>query len=119
MSIREITDSFGRTGFQDENGNTATIDFWGSKEAALASLETLINCYGCVNCARCKDCVSSGECVDSDGLIECIRCSNSTKSRTSRDCGWIKNSSDLIQCFNCENAKDLTGVVGFVGEAAQ
>lgn len=42
-----------KTWITDKNNNRASIEFWGSEEAAQASLATL------VNCSRCSDCSDS------------------------------------------------------------
>ena len=44
------------TWITDDNGNRASIEYWGSEEAAKASLATLINCKNCENCSDCSDC---------------------------------------------------------------
>ena len=40
----------------DEKGNVATVEFWGSEEAARASLKTLAYCTYCTNCIYCTYC---------------------------------------------------------------
>jgi hypothetical protein len=46
----------------DENGNIATIAYWGTKKKARESLATLKNCIncsccsGCYGCSRCSGC---------------------------------------------------------------
>lgn len=48
-----------RTWITGENGNRASIELWGSEEAARASLAKLKNCSdcsGCSDCSNCSDC---------------------------------------------------------------
>ena len=45
----------------DENGNRASVERWGSEEAARASLKTLDGCSDCYDCSRCSGC---SDCYD-------------------------------------------------------
>jgi hypothetical protein len=38
------------------NGNRASVEYWGSEDAARSSLETLKNCSGCSDCSGCSGC---------------------------------------------------------------
>jgi len=51
------------TSWTDENGNTATLDFWGSEDVARASLTTLKNCRNCTDCASCRNCTDCTDCT--------------------------------------------------------
>lgn len=66
---------------RDNNGNQATIAYWGSESRAIESLKTLVNCKDCLDCIDCKDCLKCLRCVG------CIRCF---------DCG------DLTTCYGCD-----------------
>jgi hypothetical protein len=55
--------------FREENGwlidaldNRAKITYWGTREAAEASLRSLKNCDNCVNCSRCSRCSGCSDC---------------------------------------------------------
>jgi len=48
---------------EDEKGNTASISFFGSLEAARAALESNHGCSRCTNCTDCVSCVFCSECV--------------------------------------------------------
>ena len=56
-----------RTWITDENGNRASVEYWGSEEAARKSLETLTRCSDCSDCSDCSRC---SDCSD------CSRCSH-------------------------------------------
>ena len=45
-----------RTWITDENGNRASVEYWGSEEAARKSLETLTRCSDCSGCSDCSRC---------------------------------------------------------------
>lgn len=40
----------------DQNGNKASIKYWGDIRAAIDSLDSLVNCQNCINCLNCLDC---------------------------------------------------------------
>lgn len=44
----------------DRNGNKASIKYWGSRQAARASLKTLEDCWNCWNCQYCTECHRCG-----------------------------------------------------------
>ena len=46
----------------DDKGNRASIEYWGSKKAAEASLKTLTNCTNCTNCTDCTNCTNCTNC---------------------------------------------------------
>lgn len=35
-----------------ENGNKASVEYFGSREAAQAALDSLVDCRNCINCSR-------------------------------------------------------------------
>lgn len=59
----------------DERGNVATIAHWGTKEAARASLKTLIYCNYCNNCSYCNYCNQCNHCICCNNCICCNHCS--------------------------------------------
>lgn len=52
------------TWITDGNGNRASVEYWGSEDAARASLATLKGCRNCDNCSGCSDCT---DCSDEKG----------------------------------------------------
>ena len=46
----------------DKHGNTADTEYWGSEEAARASLATLKHCRACRNCSYCSYCSYCSDC---------------------------------------------------------
>ena len=83
-----------------ENGNRASIERWGSEEAAKAALATLTrcsncsNCSGCSDCSDCSDCSRCSRCSNCYGCFNCSNCSN---------CSGCSDCSDCYGCFNCSN----------------
>ena len=64
-----------RTWITDENGNRASVEYWGSEEAARKSLETLTRCSDCSGCSDCSDCSRCSDCSDCSGCSRCSDCS--------------------------------------------
>ena len=60
----------------DENGNRASIEYFGSKEAAQRALDSLRNCINCINCNSCIDCNNCINCINCISCINCINCNN-------------------------------------------
>ncbi len=58
------------TWITDENGNRASVEFWGSEEKARESLATLKNCSDCSDCSYCSYCSNCSDCS------RCSGCSN-------------------------------------------
>jgi len=63
------------THITDEHGNVATVAYWGSIEAARASLATLWNCTGCTDCTGCT------RCTDCTCCTYCTRCTRCTDAK--------------------------------------
>lgn len=57
------------------NGNKASVEFWGSEEAARESLETLTDCRNCSDCSRCSRCSGCSDCSDCSRCYGCSGCS--------------------------------------------
>lgn len=87
----------------DENNNVATIAYWGSEEAARASLATLKNCKDCINCSDCSDCSGCSRCYDCSGCSRCYLCSY---------CSYCSGCSDCSDCSRCYDCSDCSGCSG-------
>ncbi len=48
----------------DAHGNKCSVEYWGSKEAAQAALDSLKDCDECINCSRCSGCSRCSDCSD-------------------------------------------------------
>jgi hypothetical protein len=46
----------------DARGNRCSVEYWGTKEAAQAALDSLKNCDNCTNCSRCSGCSRCSDC---------------------------------------------------------
>ena len=46
------------TYIKDGNNNRASVSFWGGKDHAQASLDSLTNCTNCTDCWNCTDCMN-------------------------------------------------------------
>ena len=64
-----------RTWITDENGNRASVEYWGSEEAARKSLETLTRCSDCSGCSDCSDCSGCSGCSGCSDCSDCSGCS--------------------------------------------
>jgi hypothetical protein len=76
------------TYIKDKDNNRASVEFWGSEEAARKSLTTLTNCADCVNCSdcsrcmhckRCKGCLYCESCLACLFCAYCLVCSHCTR----------------------------------------
>lgn len=76
---------------KDDNGNRASVKFWGSEEKARESLATLVNCRDCTSCSGCTRCTSCSDCTHCSG---CSRCSGCTR---------------CTNCSGCTSCSDCTG----------
>ena len=90
-----------KTGFvQDQFGNKATFKTFGSREAAVAALDSLKDCVGCedcVECNGCRNCSKCGRCVDCVGCNACVGCK---------------------KCVACKSCEHMANVTGFDGASA-
>lgn len=73
MTIVKIYDHIEKkvTSVCDENGNIATLGYWGSIEAAHESLFTLIDCKNCIDCYCCDRCIKCYRCELCLNLVDC------------------------------------------------
>ena len=67
-----------KTWITDEKGNRASIERWGSEDAARAALNTLDGCSGCSDCSDCSDCSRCSDCSGCSGCSDCSGCSELT-----------------------------------------
>ena len=84
----------------DENGNIATISYWGSKEAAEAFLKTLTNCRNCRNCTNCRNCI---DCIDCTNCIDCRNCTTQPILNTPTNYWVICLRSDYTLKIGCQD----------------
>lgn len=54
----------------DENRNRASVEHWGSEDAARKSLETLADCSRCSDCFGCFGCYACSRCFGCSGCSE-------------------------------------------------
>ncbi len=78
----------------DDNGNRASVEYWGTEEKARESLATLVNCRDCSNCSSCSDCTS---------CYFCTRCTRCTRCAGCRDCSDCCNSASCFHCHRCSD----------------
>ncbi len=110
------------TWINGDNGNRASVELWGSAEAAKASLAKLIECSGCSDCSdcsgcsrcsdcsECSDCSRCSECSDCSGCSACSECSRcSDCSRCSR-CSRCSDCSRCSECSDCSRCSDCSGM---------
>ncbi len=117
------------TWINGENGNRASIELWGSEEAARASLATLTNCSYCSDCSYCSKCSDCSYCSD---CSDCSYCSECSPQKTSIEAipaikdihKKVYESASKPDCLNmatwhsCETTHCRAGwVVHLAGEA--
>ena len=76
----------------DANGNTASVNYFRSEDAARRALASLIACRYCSDCIGCNDCSDCVLCINCSGCSSCIDCS---------DC------SDCSRCSRCSDCIDM------------
>lgn len=77
------------TWIYDNNGNRASVERWGSEDAARASLATLRNCMDCTLCTlctRCTGCMGCMDCTRCKGCTRCTDCMDCTRCTGCMDC---------------------------------
>jgi hypothetical protein len=87
------------TWITDDHGNRASVEYWGSKENAEASLKTLTNCRNCMNCANCRNCRN---------CTVCSYCANCTNCTDCSYCSYCRNCTNCMNCMNCTNCTDCS-----------
>jgi len=73
----------------DDRGNKASIEYFGSQEAAQKALDSLDNCDNCTNCSRCSDCSDCSRCSVCSGCSRCSGCSDCSRI------AWLYNRENL------------------------
>src|SRR5690606_34908892 len=76
-----------KTWIYGENGNRASVERWGSEEAARQSLTSLKHC---LRCSDCSDCVGCWDCLHCSGCLYCSDCSDCS------DCSYCSGCSDCL-----------------------
>ena len=72
----------------DERGNRATLERWGTEEAARKSLEALTDCSYCSDCSDCSYCSDCSGCSYCSGCSGCSRCSRCSGCSGCLDCSY-------------------------------
>lgn len=91
------------TWIKDENGNSASVEFWGSEDAARKSIASLVNCRDCEDCAGCSGCY---ECKHCYGCKECHLCDYCDDSSY---CSGCFECCECTACFACSGCDDKSG----------
>jgi len=91
------------TWITDDNGNRASVEYWGSVEAAEESLKTLVNCRNCRNCNNCRNCRNCRNCSDCNNCYDCRNCSKCYGCHDCRSCRNCRNCHNCHYCDNCRN----------------
>ena len=75
------------TWIEDANGNKCSVEYFGSREAAQAALDSLIDCKNCTNCSDCSRCSRCSGCSGCSDCSDCSRCS---------DCSYVAYQYDKV-----------------------
>src|SRR5690348_18396171 len=86
---------------QGDNGNRASVEYWGSEKAARNSLATLKECENCSDCSRCSGCSDCSDCSDCSRCSDCSGCSG---------CSDCSDCSDCSRCSRCSRCSDCSGL---------
>ena len=109
----KLTWNENKTVVTDENGNSASVSYWGDAEKAEASLATLSNCHNCTDCSECSRCSGCSRCsyssrcsccLDSSGCSCCLYCSCCSCCSCcsySLDCSYCSGVSRCSRCSHC------------------
>lgn len=114
---------------RDQYGNIATLRRWGTRDKAIAALETLTDCAectdcrhlsrcrlctdctfctDCIQCISCHGCIAATDCRKCTNCVGCADCENAVTCTDCRDCGDITRSARLSHCWHCEDSVDLS-----------
>lgn len=94
---------------RDDNGNAASISYFGSVEVAKAALASLSNCTNTTNCFRCDGCKNCTECWYCEMCSDSVMCLCSVALEDCARCIWTLravHSSYLAGCHYCEQCHD-------------
>lgn len=83
------------TWITDAHNNRVSIERWGSAEAAMKSLDTLVDCRDCSDCSSCSSC------------RDCSYCSYCSECHSSSDC---HSCSDCSYCSSKVGSQELLPV---------
>jgi len=75
----------------DKNGNSCSVEFFGTHFEAKQALNSLINCTNCINCEYCNNCHCCNNCQYCRGCIDCDFCTN------------CKYCTNYERCNDCTN----------------
>lgn len=118
---RRVTNS-GDVLFQDQYGNIANVDWFGTEAEAQKSLESLV---GCINCRNCTNCV---RCVGCDRCFNCVLCMHGTQlshclfcdgCNQCTQCNYCRGCALLTMCWGLAYRSDLHTVKDMSGVAKQ
>ena len=107
------------TWITDENGNRASVEYWGSEEAArksLANLKECRNCSNCSDCSRCSGCSGCSDCSDCSGCSGCSGCSDCSGCS---GCSGCSDCSRCSGCSGCSRCSDLVNVHSGIKPSAE
>ena len=68
---------------KDDNGNRASVTYFGSRKAAQKALDSLKDCEDCVNCERCERCIGCVGCEGCRGCTGLMEAANRDMSKKS------------------------------------
>ena len=90
-----------RTWITDDNGNRASVEYWGSEEEAKSALASLKDCSGCSDCSRCSRCSDCSYCFDCSRCSRCSGCSDCSRCSRCSGCSDSSYCSDCSRCLRC------------------
>jgi hypothetical protein len=100
------------TWIEDANGNKCSVEWFGSREAAQAALDSLkecVNCFdcsGCSRCSRCSRCLDCSDCFNSSGCSYCSYCWSCSRCSGCSDCSGCSRCSDCSHvAFVCDKRR--------------
>lgn len=97
------------------DGNRASIERWGSEEAARKSLETLENCSGCSDCYDCSGCSGCYDCYDCYSCYSCYGCYGCSRCSDCSRCYGCSGCYDCYRCYGCSGCSGLENSAPVVG----
>lgn len=80
---------------RDAGGNTCSVKYFGTREAALIALQSLTHCRDCSNCRGCWFCSNCSNCRD------CRDCCNCASCYECSDCKYCSHCTDCTICKHC------------------
>src|SRR5689334_12019206 len=104
------------TWIKGDNGNRASVEFWGSEQAARDSMKTLkgcsdcSDCSGCSDCSDCSGCSRCSRCSGCSDCSDCSRCSRCSRCSGCSGCSVYFRCSDCSRCSGCSDCSDCSGL---------